>query len=250
VARPDDLAVAALADSNAQMSTTMNQIKISSLQVTIALLAVCGTHVLADTTGRLITSTPILNQPDLSGELEFPQFDASLGNLTQVELDLFTTFTTSLAVENTSASSSIGGAKTQVQVTVEDLNNNFPVPAMDLLSPGFTYRLGAGQRLQSGPLSTSASYSQTYTLAAILSEFTGPGTIGLSASSSTLAFRANSGGNTVASQATETSLTGDVVYTYTPYPNTVVPEPPTLGLSYGLPALAFGALTFLRRKKL
>ncbi len=228
----------------------MKYLKASSVQAALALLILCGTHSLAATTGPLSTSTPIpLGQTDLSGELVFPEFDSSLGTLTQVELELFTTFTTTLTVKNNSTSSSVGGAKTQLQVTVEDLNNNFTVPEMDLLSPGFTYRLGAGQTLQSGPLANSASYSQAYTLASILSEFTGSGTIGLSASTATLAFRANSGGNTVASQATEASLTGDVVYTYTPYANTVVPEPTTLGLAYGLPALALGALPFLRRKK-
>ena len=217
----------------------------------MALLLSCGTGSLAATTGPFTTSTPIpLGPTDLSGELVFPQFDSSLGALTQVELDLFTTFTTTLTVKNTSTSSSAGGAKTQVQVTVEDLNNNFTMPEMDLLSPGFTYRLGAGQTVQSGPLDTSASFNQAYTLASILSEFTGPGTVGLSARTATLAFRANSGGYTLARQATEASLTGDVVYTYTPYPNTVVPESPTLGLAYGLPALALGALTFLRGKKL
>jgi len=233
------------------MSNLMKHIKIGSLPATVALLAVCSTGSLAATTGPFTTSTPIpLSQTDLSGQLLFPQFDPTLGTLTQVELDLFTTFNTTLSVQNKSSSSSVGGATTQVQVTVQDMNHNFTGPEMDLLSPDFTYHLGAGQSLQSGVLSSSASASQDYTLASILSEFTGAGSIGLNAGTSTLAFRANSGGGTIASQFTEASLTGDVVYTYTPYSNTVIPEPATLGFSFGLPALALGALPLLRRKNL
>jgi len=228
----------------------MKKIKFNSLQAALAVLAACGTNSLATTTGPLTTLTPIpFGQTDLSGELLFPEFNPSLGTLTQVELDLATTFTTSLTVQNKSGSSSSGGATTQVQVTVQDPNNNFSGPEMDLLSPGFTYQLGAGQSTQSGSLSDSATFSHSYTITSILSEFTGTGTIGLNASTATLAFRANSGGSTLASQTTEASLTGDVIYTYTPNPNMVIPEPTTLGLAFGLPALALGALPLLHRKK-
>jgi hypothetical protein len=229
----------------------MKKIKINSLQAALALLAAGGANSLAATTGPIATLSPIpFSQTDLSGELLFPEFDPSLGTLTQVELDLATTFTTSLTIENKSGSSSTGGATTQVQVTVEDLDNSFGGPQMDLLSPSFTYHLDAGQTTQSGSLTTSATFSHSYALASILSEFTGTGDIGLNASTATLAFRANSGGSTLASQATEASLTGDVIYTYTPNPNMVIPEPATLGLAFGLPALALGALPLLRRKKL
>jgi len=228
----------------------MKNIKINSLQAALAVLAACGTHSLAATTGPLMTTTPIpLSQTDLSGELLFPEFNPSLGTLTQVELDLVTTFTTSLTVQNKSGSSSTGGAMTQVQVTVQDMDDSFTGPEIDLLSPGFSYHLGAGQSTQSGSLTTSATFSQNYSLAAILSEFTGTGNIGLSASTATLAFRANSGGSTVTSQTTDASLTGDVIYTYNLNPYTVVPEPTTWGLAFGLPALGLSALPLLRRKK-
>ncbi len=217
----------------------------------MALLAACGTSSLASTTGPLTTSTPIsLTQTDLSGELLFPEFNPSLGTLTEVELDLFSTFTTTLSVNNVSASSSAGVAKTQVQVTVQDISGNLTGPEMDLLSPNFNYQLNAGQSQQSGSLSGSASFHQTYSAGSILSEFTGTGTIGLNSSTATLAFRANSGGSTVADQSTKASLTGDVIYTYTPINTTVIPEPSILGLTFGLPALALSALPLLRRKKL
>ncbi len=48
---------------------------------------------------------------------------------------------------NKSSSRSVGGAKTQIQVTVQDVNDNFTGPEMDLLSPAYTYQLGAGQSL-------------------------------------------------------------------------------------------------------
>jgi hypothetical protein len=224
----------------------MRRTEISWLRVVVVLLAVYGTNAMAAITGPFTTSTPIpLSPTDLSGTLVLPQFDPTLGILTAVHLDLSTTFITSLTVQNNSLSSSTGTAKTQVQFTVQDMDNNFTVPAMDLLSPGFGYRLAAGQSVDSGELTKSSSVSQVYTLASVLAEFTGTGDIGLSANTATLAFRANTGGNTFSTQVTEASLTCDVVYTYTA---TVIPEPASLGLAFGLPALVLGALPRLRRK--
>ncbi len=224
----------------------MKRTESSWLRVAVVLMAVCGTNAMAATTGPFTTSTPIpLSPTDLSGTLVLPQFDPSLGILTAVQLDLSTTFITTLSVQNNSLSSSSGTAKTQVQFTVQDMGNHFTVPAMDLLSPGFSYRLAPGQSVESGELTRNSSVSQVLTLASVLAEFTGTGDIGLSASTATLAFRANTGGNTFSTQSTEASLTCDVIYTYTA---TVIPEPATLGLAFGLPALVLGALPLLRRQ--
>jgi hypothetical protein len=225
----------------------MKRTESSWLRVAVVLMAVCGTNAMAAIIGPFNTSTPIpLSPTDLSGTLVLPQFDPTLGILTAVQLDLSTTFITSLSVQNNSASSSSGTAKTQVQFTVQDLGNHFTVPAMDLLSPGFSYRLAPGQSVESGELTRNSSVSQVLTLASVLAEFTGTGDIGLSASTATLAFRANTGGNTFSTQVTEASLTCDVIYTYTA---TVIPEPATLGFAFGLPALVLGALPLLRRQR-
>jgi hypothetical protein len=224
----------------------MKRTESNLLRVAVVLLAVCGTNAMAAITGPFTTSTPIpLSPTDLSGTLVLPQFDPGLGVLTSMQLDLSTTFITSLTVQNNSASSSTGTAKTQVQFLVQDMGNHFTVPAMDLLSPGFSYRLAPGQSVESGELTKNSSVSQVFTAGSVLAEFTGTGDVGLSANTATLAFRANTGGNTFSTQVTEASLTCDVIYTYTA---TAIPEPASLGLVFGLPGLALGALPFLRRK--
>lgn len=225
----------------------MKRIESGLLRVAVVLLAAYGTHAMAAISGPFTTSTPIpLSPTDLSGTLVLPQFDPALGILTAVQLDLSTTFITTLTVQNNSESSSSGMAKTQVQFTVQDTGNHLTGPAMDLLSPGFSYHLAAGDSVDSGELTKNSSVSQVLNLASVLAEFTGTGDVDLDASTATLAFRANTGGNTYSTQVTEASLTCDVVYTYTP---TAVPEPAALGLTFGLPALVLGAFPLLRRQR-
>ena len=205
------------------------------------LLAVCATNSSAATSGPFTTSTPIPSTlTDWSSSLAFPQFNPSLGNLVSVQLDLSATFTTTLTVQNNSPSGSAGWAKTELQFTVQDVGNNLNVPELDLYSPIFNSNLGAGQQEVSGLLSKSGSNSQVYTLAAVLAEFTGVGSITLPGSTFTQTLLSNTGGNTDASQITDASLTGDVIYTYT-----VVPEPS----AFGLLALGLGALPLLWRQR-
>jgi hypothetical protein len=215
--------------------------KLSFLLATGLALAGLSLSVEAASEGPFTTSTPIPSTlTDWTGTLLFPQFDPSLGTLTSVELDLSSTFTTTLNVTNNGGSASSGTVKTEVQLTAQDAGNNFGVPELDLLSPAYTYSLAIGQGSTSGLLTKSGSTGNLYTLGAILTEFTGGGNISLSASTFTQTDLSNTGGNTSAGQLTDASFTGDVIYNYT-----AVPEPST----WALVALGLGALPFFRRNR-
>ena len=215
--------------------------KFTFLMATGLVAAVMSLSVQAATSGPFTTSTPIPSTlTDWSGSLAFPQFNSALGTLNSVELDLSATFTTTLTVSNSSPDGSSGTVKTEVQFTVQDIGGNLVPHVPDVVGPDFAYSLGAGGNATSGLLSKSGSDSETYTLSAILTEFTGGGSIVLPASTFTQTLLANTGGNTSASQITDGSLTGDVIYNYT-----AVPEPSTIGLVVvGL----LGVLGIRRRK--
>ena len=192
----------------------------------------------ADTISH-ITSTPIASTTtDWTGSLSFQKFSPTLGTLDSVEIKLQGSMSTVLTVTNGSGSASSGHANTHLQVTVQDPGAYLTVPQIDILSPSFNYTLPAGGSTTSLTLNKNGSSDDLYTLAAILAEFTGSGTIPLSASTFTETMLANTGGNTSSSQVTQAQLTGTVIYSYT------VPEPATLSL------LAAGGLgTFLLRRR-
>lgn len=178
------------------------------------------------------TSTPIPSTlTDWVSSLTFQQFNPSLGTLNSVELDLSTGLSTTLTIHNTGGGPSSGTAQTEVRVTVQDAGLNLNTPELDLLVPsgGYAYSLASGSSVTSGLLTKNGSSSDVYTLLAILTEFTGSGTIGLPAGTFTQTLLANTGGNTSATQVTDASLTGTVIYTYT----SGVPEPATMALMGG-----------------
>jgi hypothetical protein len=215
--------------------------QLTSLLAAGALLAACATNSSAATSGPFTTSTPIpFTLTDWTGTLVFPQFNPGLGVLNSVQLDLTGSLRTILTVQNLSGLASSGTVKTELQVTVQDAGNNLIAPEIDLLSPNYAYSLAPGGSATSGSLTKTGSSSDLYTLAAILAEFTGVGNISLNGSTFTQTLLANTGGNTVASQVTDASLTGTVTYEYT-----VVPEPST----FALLALGLGTMPFLRRQR-
>jgi hypothetical protein len=200
--------------------------KLIFLMATGLVLAGTSLSVHAATSGPFTTSTPIpLTLTDWSGTLLFPQFNPSLGTLISVQLDFSSTLTTTLTVSNGSGSASSGTAKTELQVTVQDAGSHLTAPELDLNSPAYSYSLAGGDSTTSGLLSKNGSSSDLYSLAAVLTEFTGAGNISLNGSTFTQTLLANTGGNTDASQISDGSLTGTVTSNYT-----AVPEPSTIRL--------------------
>ncbi len=174
------------------------------------------------------TSTPVpMTTTDWTSSLAFQQFNPALGTLNSVKISLSASMQTVLTVTNSASSLSSGTAKTEIEFTVQDTGLHLLAPEIDLISPAYGYNLPPGGVTTSGMLTKNGSDEQTYTLAAILSEFTGTGSVFLAASTFTQTLLANTGGNTAADQVTTASLTGDVVYDYTP---ASVPEPATLSL--------------------
>ncbi len=201
------------------------------------------------TSGPFTTSTPIsFTTTDWSNSLVFPKYTPDGDDyLISIELTLSSTLRTTLTVTNAGGSSSSGQAKTELQVTVQDplnlLQPLFPTPPpsytpqLDILSNAFNYSLSPGGSTTSGLLTKNGISSDTYTLGAILAEFTGAGTISLAASTFTQTALFNTGGGTGASQVSTASLTGTITYTY-------VPEPTAAVLLLGS-----GAMLLLRRRR-
>jgi hypothetical protein len=213
----------------------MKKSLVVALFVGIILPNLCSANI----AGPFSTTTPISpTLTDWNGTLAFAKFNPSLGVLTKVQIDLAGSMSTVLTVTNSSQSGSQGNARTEMQISVQDSGGYLSVPQLDLISSSFTYNLSGGQSLTSGTLSKSGSSSEQYTAPAILTEFTGSGNILLSASTFTQTLLANTGGNTSASQVTNSQLSGSVTYYYNP-----VPEPATISL------LSICGAVFMRRSK-
>lgn len=204
----------------------------------VALIAACVLPGVAGAAQITQTATIPATTTELNTSKTFAQFDRSLGTLDSVQVSFTGGLSTVLTVKNNAATSSDGTAKTEVQFTVADPGNFFgpDVPQIDLNSAEFPYSLAAGAQTTSGTLTKNGSFSNTYTDAAILSEFTGSGNINLGVSTFTRTWLGNNGGNTTASQATQANWGATVIYNYT------VPEPASLSL------LTLGGLLLRRRK--
>ena len=185
------------------------------------------------------TTTPVpATLTDWSSTLSFAQFNPALGTLNSVTLDFSSTLNTTLTINNSGSLPSDGSAWTRLRVTVQDGGLNLTAPEITLLSPEFVFSIGAGQSTSSGLLTTTGTRGDTYTLAAVLAEFTGTGNISLPASTKTRTVLDYEGGNSLASQVSFASLTGTVTYNYTP-----VPEPTTMITGALLLLLMFGTST-------
>jgi hypothetical protein len=193
---------------------------------------------IATISGPFTTTTPISAAlTDWQNTLSFPKFDSSLGTLTMVQLDLSGSMSTVITATNHSPGLSSVEVYTHLQVTVQDSGLNLSSPEIDLVIPTFYYTLAGGQSLTSDLLTKSDSSTDLYTASAVLSEFTGPGTIVLDANTYTETYLTYTGGNIEVGQLTYAELTGTVTYTYE------APEPTTVGL------LCLGGPAIILRKK-
>jgi len=174
-------------------------------------------------------------------DLTFPQFNPSLGTLDSVVLTLSGSLTTTITLTNISGllgspAPSSGTASTQSAVSVQDSANDLtnPMAHLVIMSPPQSYTL-PGTGAITGTFAqpeTTLSDSFTYTGSAVLTDFSGSGSIPLLASTSTGIVY--SGEETYPSQVSSAALNGTVTYNYTP-----VPEPSALVL------LAVGAIGLL-----
>jgi hypothetical protein len=204
-------------------------------------LLALGSTLDAATSGPFTTTTPIpLTYTDWSLSLSLPKFDSALGTLNSVRIDLSGGISSVLTISNSisASSSSVGDGGTRVRFSVQDSGNHFSTPEITTYSDTYSYNLLPGESVTTDPLTGSGSYAHTYTLQAILDEFTGPGTITLPASTLTTSVMENSGGNYTVQQVTRAELTATVTYDYT-----AVPEPGSLAL------LGLGGLMVLLVKR-
>ena len=187
------------------------------------------------------TTTPIASSlTDWANTLSFQQFDSSLGTLNSVKIDLNASLSTIISIVNISPTgSSSGNGQTKVSLTVDDAGNNLNNPVIEMLSSVFSYSVGPGGTATSGILIQNGTSSDTYTTTTlvVLTEFTGPGSILLNASTLTSTILTNTGGNTYAAQVTYADLGGAVTYDYDP-----IPEPATIAM------LGLGSIALVRRK--
>ena len=198
----------------------MRNLKLLPVGVVAAIVMCAAPSLLraAISLGPLATTTPVPSTPtDWSGSLSFPEFNPTLGTLTRVALQFSSSLATTWSITNSGTSASTGYAFTEVQVGLSAPGLPITVlPQLDLTSPRFTFwRLPAGQNVDSGLLTMSqTSPLYDYTSANILSEFTGWGTVVLSATTLSVTTVGYSGGNAKGKQVTDAGLTGTVEYDY------------------------------------
>lgn len=157
--------------------------------------------------------------------LGFQQFDPSLGTLNSVRLEFFSDMDTVISVTNNGSQTATGRARTEVIVYAQTALETIPLGdlpqifvSMPPSFPYFTFSLLVGQSTSSPLYTGSGASDNTYTLAALLAEFTGLGTVDVNAETVTETTVTFTGGNADVGQVTHADLTGRVTYDYTPVP--------------------------------
>lgn len=224
------------------MARKMNSLLVRSVFGVGGVIGLLG-QAHASVIGPTVTTTPIAStQTEWNGNLSFPQFNQTLGSLTDVSLQYHTGISTTLTVKDLTGNGSSGQAFTEVAISIADGGGMLTAdePQLDVDSSHYPFSLSGNQTLTSGLLGgnqTSGIFD--YTAPTLLAEFTGPGSVTLSATTLTTPQVNYSFGNISNLQVTDASLTAFVTYTYTP----AVPEPATLSL------LVLGGVPLLSRRR-
>jgi hypothetical protein len=211
----------------------MKVMKYLQLGVMVAAVAVAMGQIStarADSTAPYTTSISDTTT-EWAGNLNFPQFDPSLGTLTEIELSLTGDLTTTITVTNDADSDSSGTVFTESVMTVTDSPNGYLDGSLHVDSSTASYTLGAGDSTVIGPLTGTQTDNLTSTAAGALAEYTGLGTVSLGVGTATQTYTGNTGGNTGSSQATQAGITGTITYVYD---TDVVPSPAVIPGVLGL----------------
>jgi hypothetical protein len=185
-----------------------------------------------------------------------PQFNPTLGTLTNINVELDTSFTTSIIITNSSGAASNGSADTQVTEGITNgtiTNAAFPMTftgstvgkMRNVPSNGVSYVLSAGGTTTEAD-SGSDSSTSNFNSGPALTLFTGLGNVTMNIGTFTETQLSNTGGVTSAAQVTQDTLGATFIYTYTPAGPGGTPEPGAWGL---LCAGSTGGLVFLRRRR-
>jgi hypothetical protein len=184
--------------------------------------------------------------------LSVQKFNPSLGTLTSVDIQLTWSGTTSIQVTATGGSPASGSTDTNIMLHLTDalnapdsliqsgffggISDQLNIGCLDtgcyggipvFLASSFI-NLPSGDTTTLGPLTNSLTQHPTpFTSGAILSEFTGTGSLPIYAATESKTTITFSGGNGSSVQTTNVSVSGQVTYTYNP---TATPEPGTMSL--------------------
>ena len=159
---------------------------------------------------------------DWTNTVVVPQFDSAKGTLQSMQFSAESGFSSDLNIVNNSPTNSTGDSFTQLNQYLEfgtyGLFNSRQV--LSYYSDDFLYTLGGNQSTNSGILVASAyTTGNLISDGSILSDFIGNGTVDFLSYTSTRSFISNTGGNTGASQSTESYFTTVVTYNFVPEPS-------------------------------
>lgn len=221
----------------AQLVHGLQRLSCWTLGLIVAIACLLGSTAQAAVDGPYAQIFPsALNGTDFVTQLQFFDFNTSLGTLTGVQFDVTVDLNTGIEVTNSSDNPSSGSVRTEVLITLQDANSLLPgAPQIDAFVPlaPWAYSINAGESLSSPAFSRTILHTETTSNPTILADFSNGGLGSLYASTFTSTLLSNTGGNTSADQQTEARISATVTYLYEP-----VPEPSTLALcAFGLVSL-------------
>lgn len=208
------------------------------------LLLVCAASLLlsapafSSTTAPQTFTVPSPTLTDWSNVWNVGQFDSTLGTLTGISLDLSGDVSAFLRITNSSTKKdSSGTANGGAILTVDGGGLN---QILNIITSEYAYSLVKNTDVTSPALTGVNAIAGIWTASAILSQFTGPGTIALDVSAVNFTDLHNVGGTTYIGDDSPISAgaTVSLVYFYEPQ----IPEPATIAV------LSIGAFAVIRKK--